>query len=227
MTSEIQTFQDYVTRQNRIYEEIREGGAKLKLEGAKPNQDILNGFDSYLIALRHSLDVNERVESLSKRIGSQVPSIVYSKENCHTTISGYLILPPGSESEERILSVLRVIVQEAIGGISSVNINFDRWLYSQDSVIAAGQPNREVFLLSRKIVELGAREGIELKLPKMAHITTARFTKEGKSKELDEVIRLIENEPPLGTSSEMLIAVGYAVISSEGFCFDIDWRSAI
>jgi hypothetical protein len=211
-------FQEFLTKQEEIYEKNRDT-SKVREEGIKHGAPSKGG---YLVIFEHPDYITEPLEEFSDRISRVAPAITYGQRNAHTTISDYLVTDLDEFSpDEEILAKLSCGVTRAIYGgedtkFPIVHFN-EKSLYNQSSVITPGVPDETFFDITQSIIEGCKREGIELRMPWGAHMTTARFTSSRAPEELAEFYELMENAPILGPSVVEAINVGYFEMSEKGF----------
>lgn len=202
---------EFVDRQDAIYSELR-NTSKIKEDGLVPNVPVFQG--GYFIAFRHSSEITDKVGELSKKISRIVPSVVYDGSNAHTTISDYNV-SEDFNADENVLVELSGVVRSVRDYLRIPSINYQEWLFNQNSLVAAGIPLENGFFYdSNLIVECGKKNCIELRYPKMAHITTNRFLIGGKPDGFSDLIRIIEEATPLGVSKPSAIEAGYFLLRS-------------
>jgi hypothetical protein len=211
-------FQEFVKKQNGIYERMR------TLDKEKVAQEgIARGFKDqggYLIIGRHSPDVTEQIEEFASKIASKVPGLAYGSHNLHTTFADYQLTPLGEfKPNAKLLEKLCDIVNaETVEFNFQPKINYGgNWLYSQDSLILAGQPDEIFVSLASQIEATGKTENIALRLPWGAHSTAVRFTEQRSPEQLTEFFQLMENAPEIPKSTIRQIDVGYFKMSPAGF----------
>src|SRR3989344_4942410 len=99
--------------------------------------------------------------------------------------------------------------------------DYPNWLYNQNSVIIPGIPDGQFLGLTKMVVDGAKQEGMELRLPWGAHITTNRFTQKTSPNELKDFFKLMNKAPRLGTSFPIFIDVGYFNFSPAGFIIEV------
>lgn len=160
------TYEEFLHSQNDIYTEIEQAGNSLVASGV---QAKIASAKIPLIYYRYGDSFVDKLAKISQTVGDIVPALTYSANTIHTTIS---TLPTGVDSNK---------ISAELGNIDLEKFNpqvrFTGVIYNQDSVIAKGLPNRDFFELAVAITELMNGLGIQVRLPKMAHITLARFKK--------------------------------------------------
>lgn len=210
-------FIEFITKQNRIYGEFRDT-SKVMAEGISPR--IFENEGGYIIAYRHPKNIVNGVEEFSKKVNRVVPSIKYDKDNVHTTFATYKV-SNNFQVDNYILEKLSNIISSNLALIKEVEIEYSEWLLDQTTGIVGGVPNKELFENAELIVEAARQEGIELKLPWGAHITTNRFLETIPNDQIFKLISLFKNSKPLGTSKPEYIDVGYFNTTSNEFRFNI------
>lgn len=210
-------FIEFMEKQNRIYGEFRDT-SKVMAEGIAPRSFENEG--GYIIAYRHTENIVNGVEEFSEKVSKIVPSIKYYKDNLHTTFATYKV-SNNFEVDNNILEKLSNIISSNLELIKEVEIDYSEWLIDQTTGIVGGIPNKEFFENAELIVEAARQEGIELKLPWGAHITTNRFLETIPKELILELISLFKNTKPLGISKPEYIDVGYFNTTSKEFRFNI------
>jgi 2'-5' RNA ligase len=214
------TFQEFLTKQGEVYDRFR-NTSRVKTLGLEPTipQSPQGG---YLIILRHPKEIAERVADFSRRIADSVPAVVYDAETVHTTISDYGI-QEGFKPDEGILRKLcQVVARRKIR--ETPVISYTEWLYNQNTAIVAGNPNETFLHLAEEIRSEADKEGINLRPPWGAHITTNRFKEKRTPQELGDFFRLMQEAPILGTSRPEFIDVAYFDFSPDHFNVQVHER---
>lgn len=200
------TFQEFLTKQERIYNQFRDTG-KIKTEGIKKGFQPQGG---YLIVFRHRPATAEQIEGFASKIQEVAPALTYNRENLHTTISDYQLTPLDQFSpDEDILQRLSRGVHASLCNMQPPEIQLGDWLYNQTSVILEGIPNEQFIHTTNDILTRATKEGIELRFPWGAHSTTARFMEERKPDQLEGFFELMQSAPVLGETKPYAIDVGY------------------
>lgn len=204
-------FNDFLAKQEGIYEKFRASGVKEK--GLSPNVPEKQG--GYLVIFRHPDNITSRLENFSERVNEVIPIIKYGRENAHTTISDYMVGDDFSP-DETVLNGLSRAVHLQLDTTRGVEIDYRNWMLNQNTGIVAGYPNANFTNGAERIVEYAKLRGLELHMPWGAHITACRFLEEGNQEQVDEVLRLFKEEKPLGASYPTSIDVGHFSFSREG-----------
>jgi len=205
----MQDFNAWKTKQQEIYNRFSKGNGGI--EKTVPN--IPESQGGYLILLRHPEEVSEKAASFSDRISNCIPALNYDRDTIHTTISDYCL----SEDFEPDQSILRKLCDAVLPIGDSSIIDYTSWLYNPNTVIVAGNPNRQFLEIAEEIRTNAQMNGIELRLPWGAHITTNRFTEERTRKELSDFVKLMQEAPVLGVSKPQSIEVGHFTLDKQGF----------
>lgn len=207
--------------QNEIYKDFEYKTSRIEEIGIIPNKRILEGESAYLIGINHEINITEKVSEISTNISSIAEGVVqYDEKNIHTTISPYLLEPIVKESDDETIKTLKDIVNKVINSSKwDISMTFKKVLMNQDSIIALGYPTDSFIELSHEINKLAATEGIELRMPKMAHITVARFTEVLGTDTLSHIKTFIEksNSEVLGVSKIKNMFVGFFKTDINGF----------
>ena len=212
-------FQDFLREQEEIYSRFGDK-PRIREEGLVP--EITKKHGGYLVAFRHPGHITSRVTDLSQRAARIIPSIGYNDQNAHTTLTDYG-LEDGFVPNGRILDQLAEAVK-SMRGTRPPCIDYRKWLYNQNSLIAAGYPDEEFFRAAQLLHESGRQQGLDFRLPWGAHITTNRLLENVEPEKLEELFRLVDSFPVLGRSTPFAIDVGYVSMSPEGFVFQTTER---
>jgi|SRR3989344_1753997 len=210
----------FLEKQSEIYNRLKDT-RKIRAEGTEPRSLPQGG---YLIMFRHSLDTAVAVERFSRRIACVVPSIAYDAETVHTSISDYMLsddFKVDKEILEKLGRAANSIKNQPSPVIEYSSADYPNWLYNQNSVIIPGIPDGQFLGLTKMVVDGAKQEGMELRLPWGAHITTNRFTQKTSPNELKDFFKLMNKAPRLGTSFPIFIDVGYFNFSPAGFIIEV------
>jgi len=205
-------FEEFLTKQEEVYNRFRDT-SKLKAEGTKPNIPKHQG--GYLIVFRHPLEIAQRVGEFSNRISQTVPAIVYDANTVHTTISDFGIKEDFVPEKNTLRRLCNSVKETVI--IGKPIISYSEWLYNQNTVLVAGIPNQRFLEIAQKIYSSGEKNGVQLRLPWGAHITSNRFTEQKTPEELKDFFKLMKEAPVLGESVPENIDVAYFDFSPEEF----------
>ncbi|MFQ5531488.1 MAG: hypothetical protein ACE5ES_02630 [Candidatus Nanoarchaeia archaeon] len=199
-------FDDFLEKQGEIYRKFKDT-SEVKANGVKSHN--LAGKGGYLVIFRPQQRIADKVEKFTQRIAQVVPSIPYGAETVHTTISDYKV-GENFKPEQVILDGLSRAVHSVHGQLKGVNMGFNRpWLYNAGAVIVPGYPNRAFFDSCQAVINSAGNQGLELRQPWGAHMTTARFTEDVPPKQLEDFFTLMGEAPILGESEPPSIDVGY------------------
>jgi len=205
-------FQEFLTKQEEVYQNFKNSEETVRKEGIKAHDS--KGESAYFIAFRHLPEIAEKVEEFSLRIARELPSLTYMKEAVHTTISDYNVRKDFTLNPD-ILRKLSTAVYSIREELSRVSIDYTKWLYNQDTLIAAGMPNESFLRNSEIIRDAAVAEGLELRLPWGAHITTARFEESLSPDSLSDFYKLMQEAVPIGNSIPFAIDIGVGHITEE------------
>jgi hypothetical protein len=199
MTQELsEAYLRFIVSRDRIYQERFTDDNSFFTSGTRPHG--LNGKGGYLICFRHDNDLCRRIEETTRQIVRDIPAIIYSSDIIHTTISDYQFKSE-FKPDEQITSLLLESIKEAIPSLIRTTIKYMGWLANQSAVIIQGNPDIRFIENAKKIIAAAKKRGIALRLPWGAHITAARFTKEGFVDESRKLLERCKNETPPGLSS--------------------------
>lgn len=196
-------YDDFLKKQNIIYGEIGDYSLRLLKEGihSKISEKQVAG---YLIICRHSIKIAQLVHEFSMKINKLIPSTLYIPKKVHTTIS---TIPVDHDNKNTD------ILKKAISSVAQerpFKITFHKWLVAKDAIIAAGTPDEQFFRIVDMIKRTAAKDGLFLRYPKMAHITTARFKEICTDRvKLKKLLELVNKQKPLGVSRINKIEAAY------------------
>lgn len=204
-------FQDFKHQQTEIYNSIKQSKEIFKLEGSKPT---IKNKENILIALQYENNFSEKLSKISFEIAEIMHSTKYYPLNIHTTISTHTdlnLLPKLSDIIEKVISQHKYNIQ----------IKFNEVLYNQDSVILAGDSNEDFINIANDIIQEASLNNIELRYPKLSHITLARFAKEITEESVKEnLIQLMNSINLLETIKINTITIGTAKTRDNTFSFE-------
>ena len=211
-------YEEFIQRQNSIYSAINAEAKDLLRKGTVPNQNLIEGEKGYLIGLKHPVDISKEVEKISKKISLLLPAMVYKSEDVHTTIFSQKI-EFDSDFDSGYLSKLSKVIGNL--RVKKVEIKFNKYLYNQNAVIAAGHPNKDFFHLAQEIMYSLNEKGVEASLPKMAHVTVSRFMEKVNSGEITAFKKLMNLISGPGTSLPNTLFVGGFTATVKGFDLEV------
>ena len=163
-------FKDFLARKSGIYDEFRDL-TKLKRDGIVPSDDVLNGVRGGIVALQYKDGGTESAAEFAKRIAGVVPSIAYSPEILHTSISTHPDCDLGV-----LVKAADVASRKVRGVLNNNSIGYNEWLSNQGTGLYAGVPKPLFLMIAQEVVNSAREDGVELRLPRMAHMTTNRYT---------------------------------------------------
>lgn len=188
---------DFLDKQEKIYEKFRVGMETAVIEGLKPDPVIAERKGGYLIFLRPAKIVVDAVAKASRCISELVPgAVAYNAEEIHTSISDYRVAPNflanRCEDYPQTLELLSLVIRDAwkeIAFTRSLACAYNGYVFNQTTVIMTGRPFLVYFMLAiDTALQSAAKMNIVLQKPWGAHITVARFGQQnspGKAKELE------------------------------------------
>lgn len=207
----MQSFEKWRENMRGVYGESTKSAEEIE----RINPSIPESQGGYLIILRHSEEISEKIANFSERVSNCVPAVKYDKDTIHTTVSDYL-LGENFEPDYEILKNLSDTVSN-VRGKRLLSIDYSEWLYNSNTVLVAGEPNHQFLAIAEEVKANAQKKEIDLRLPWGAHITTNRFAEEKTRKELSDFFELIKEAPVLGTSKPQFIDVGYFTFSEQVF----------
>lgn len=212
-------YKEFLNKQKGIYEKFE--NSPIRENGTNPSDIVTNGLRAYIIAFRHEESVNEKISKFSERIRKEIPVVRYASRDIHTTVSDYgQKIPKEFHLEESVLEKLSESVC-SIGNLTSPTINYDKWIYNENTIIVAGVPCIKFYDLSERIIQNSKDKGIELRMPWGAHITATRFKEKLNPFELKNFFKLMKESPHIGESKPKFIDIGWYGLDKERFIFSI------
>jgi hypothetical protein len=201
-------FRKFLDNQESLYYEISHEIKDVEKLGLNPRSSLVSGERGVMIALNYENAVLDKISQISITINKIIPSVIYKKNNLHTTV----VSSPVNEISEGMPDYKNIFIKilDKVFSVKKYNIkvNFNRWLLSRESLILAGLPNRDFFYLANAIIEEAKLFHLELKYPKMTHITLSRFTKAMASDEIKDLIHYYKSLKPLGLAYAVNLYVG-------------------
>ncbi|MCX6709933.1 MAG: hypothetical protein NTV63_03215 [Candidatus Woesearchaeota archaeon] len=209
---------EFLNSQEEIYDSFRDISNVVQY-GLSPDENAL-GTGGYIIALRHSRAISDKISDFANLVSKVVPSIAYSSEDIHTTISDFSV-GMNFSPDNKVLDKLCSIVKASLANhdVSAPEINYGKWLYKPDAVIVPGIPDEKFIELSNAVVEEGKEAGYNLRNPWGAHITALRITEKKPANELAQFYSLVEFAPIIGKSRAESVDVGYFSLDKNRFSF--------
>ncbi|MCP4423836.1 MAG: hypothetical protein GY803_05025 [Chloroflexi bacterium] len=201
---------EYEANQNRIYENDFRAKAQ-SLSKVKTAPCVVEPTAGYIVAWLYPDSYMDKVSLFNGRINNIAPTIRFDKNNAHTTITVYQKQSAADfQPNEQILESLTVAghsLDEQL--LQTVRIDFKEWLFNQEAVIAAGQPNAAFWQAGEALQAAGKANDLNLRMPWGAHITTARYLTD--STNISELTTLTRQTPRLGESQPHAIVVGHFI----------------
>jgi 2'-5' RNA ligase len=211
------SFRQFLKSQNEIYSDIRKQQELVLKEGLKPDKNIIKGKSGYLVAFQPDENIAKGISDFSKEVSDIVPAICFGSQNLHTTITtdiGELYKKPTNSILETINTCIESVITELQG---TVSINFQKAIYNQNSIILPGVPNDNFLKVSKAIVDCINANGLNFRMPKMAHMTVSRFVGKADKRNIKKLIGTIQKQKPLGKIRMRQIVVGFYRLSKDRF----------
>lgn len=201
-------FGTFLEKQNEIYGKFEAGREKVLSEGTKVHN--LEGKGGYLVAFRHPPDVLLGIEKVSARVNEYVKSVLYGRQNIHSTIADADIRDNFQPDRSVLVDLARGVEgSNLMQALSGRNIRYSSFLVNQDSVIAKGIPNRELWALMAQINANIADGSVKPRAAWGAHVTVARFAQSVSGPKCRELVEYLDSVPPIGDSHPWSVDVGY------------------
>lgn len=198
----------YEANQNRIYQDDFRAAVH-SLTEVQASPFVQEPTAGYIVAWLYPDTVMTAVAHFNGRIHEIVPAMRFGKDNAHTTITVYQRRPLSRlELNKQILLSLTAACNNLDRRLlRAVRIDFKEWLFNQEAVIAAGQPNDAFWQVGEELQKLGKAYGLKLRMPWGAHMTVARFL--STSDRVNDLIELTRQTPSLGQCQPRAIGVGH------------------
>lgn len=208
------SFENYLRKQNRVYRQFQTAMKTVPTVHTSPL--VAEPASGYIVAWLHDDALIDRLAQLNNQINKIVPVMRFDRHNAHTTITVFQLQPAdGFQVDEQLLqSLTKACFEIESQLLQSVCIQFDRWLFKEDAVIAAGQPNDAFWQVGEALQNAGKQYRLELRLPWGAHITTARFL--AKSTKVAALNDLLHQTQGLGQSRPQAVVVGHFTCDQAG-----------
>jgi 2'-5' RNA ligase len=212
-------FDKFLLNQKKLYEDISNEIVDVQKLGVEPSPRMFNGEEGIMVALKYPKIFSEKLVNISEKINGLSPSIIYDETNLHTTVTSIGTNIDQSNNE------VRIVIQKALHTvIKTINLRirivFFKWLLTRESLILAGIPNKDFYILAESIINYCAKEGVCLKYPKMSHITVARFTKVQSAVKVEKLIDFVQKIKLFGEIYPEKIYVGSFNNSAKGIIVD-------
>lgn len=207
-------FKTFLDKQKDTYTGFKNSRETVLKEGL--NQNPYKGKGSYFIAFRPRVHDREIIETAASGILEIIPSAVpYNASNIHITITD-IGQKENFTPDMEMLDRLTNIVLASMKNIRKPEINYQGWLINKDAVIIKGIPNMEFLEAAYIIQENGRKEGLELRLPWGAHITTARFDEAiTPGYQVDILVKYVDNISKIGKIAPFCIDVGCGIFYND------------
>lgn len=197
------SFEEFKKKQKSIYDKFRVAG-DLKT-GIKPK--ILRGQSGYLISLRHSAEITDKLSEFSEKVNKIIPSVIYNTDNCHTTLSDYNVT--SKKFIDKDILVQLITTGAEANNYKPIVIDYTKWLTNDNTLIAKGKPNKNFYTLANRVVNKGLDNNLELNHPWGAYITTNRYLEFACAEQIAELKYLINSTEPLGKSKPEYMDISY------------------
>jgi len=220
------SFIEFVEKQNRIYESIRNDGySGIKSQGTIPHTMMTEeGVGAVGAFLKYSGEFTQRASEISTRVARLVPSLTYSQELIHTTLTDCNV----QQGYERNLEDVGTMCS-AVREITKVKptMNFGRLLISRDSIILQVEPNKEFFYMVLELQkELRGKDIKDVRFPWGNHITISRFRSLQSKGDIQKSGLLsyyeLERDSLRGTSTPFQIDVCTNRLNSREFSMEVE-----
>ncbi len=204
----------YQARQNQIYRQFQTAMETLPAVLASPL--VAEPAAGYIVAWLHTDSLMAQLAQVNGQINAIVPVMRFDGSNAHTTITVYQLQPAdGFQLNEQTLQSLTTACFEIDDSLlQTVRIRFDQWLFKEDAVIAAGQPNDAFWQVGEALRNAGKKHNLDLRMPWGAHITAARYLAD--SDKVAELTTLLRQTSGLGESRPQAVVVGHFTCSQAG-----------
>jgi hypothetical protein len=203
------TYKEFQDKQESIYKDFEISKSSLTINGLEPKITKNTSLNGYLVICRHESNIAKQANNLSQKVSEIVPSLVYSPQHIHTTVSDYSI----SEStvlDKTLLEKLAQVVNNVKSKFSTFEISYNRWLINQNSIIAQGYSEEMFFNIADLIINEASKLDIKLRYPYMSHITVSRFFEPIKDQDkLEKLIKFVDETKPLAISHINTLEVGF------------------
>jgi len=223
---------DFLAKQAKTYDVIRNIGKKVIANGFVADETIGNRRGGITIALFHSPRVAKAFADVSRHVNRLVPAIVYDEPKLHTTLivggedfETPFHFDPEGPKHRRILSILSAAAYQAKRSFDGeyCQIDYPRYLYSDKVVLAEGYPNGGFTKLVNGLADNCKAEGLAVKRPWGAHSTISRFKEARSPQESKDLIHYLDGLTGPGISRVSQIAVGYSDFETDNAdgCFKV------
>ncbi len=189
-------FSEDLLQQQSVYSEITSEQELVSKRGLQPNVNVLNGEQGVLLALNYDKRVNEILEKVSQTISEIVPSVVYTRNDFHTTIISKKYTKLGEK--DILLNNFKAIASHIKVKKLQPVIYFFKWLYNSNSLLLAGKADLNMYGIVDDILNSKSGKILDLKMPIMNHITVSRFTQSVDTEKLNSLLTYINNLEALG-----------------------------
>lgn len=191
--------------------------------GLVPNRQLQGPEAGYCVVLRYPADATGAISHLMTEIRSILPPMVeYNEGNLHSTIGLYGKRSlSGFVPDPATLKGLRKSVEEGLGHRpQNPRVDLGRWLFTSETLLVPGYPNRDLWELSQKIGHACSRNGYVLEMTQVTYVTTARFIHGVSHPIFEQFVRLVKSAALIG--SVMPTAIDSATWRCDGLSFELD-----
>jgi hypothetical protein len=210
---------DICDQMRKIYSSFQKGTKVTKVM-LRVAPDTVRTAAGYIVVYRYSDHFVDAVSALNERIGRVIPVIRYGPHNVHTTITSFH--DAASDKDNRWSSKTIAAIQRSVVMVSpelwrGVKIDFRDWLVKDGTVVAAGYPNRKFGVAALTLRNAGFLNEIDLRLPRIAHVTVARMCAMGHPGAAVTLRKIFRSTPPLGAVQPVRIDVAFYQSGPQGF----------
>ena len=200
------TFNEFQDIRDGIYKDFEIAKSNITTDGLDPKIPQATSLHGYVIC-RHPSEIAEKASNFSQEVAEIVPSLIFTPQHIHTTIN---VIPENIVFNDTVLEKLVQVIDGVRSKISPFEINFTKWAVNQNSIIAQGYSDKMFFNIADLIVNEARKMSIELKYPRMSHVTITRFLEPTKEQsKLEKLIKLVDKTEPLGISKINTLEVGF------------------
>lgn len=208
----------FLDKQAQNYAEIKALRAALLIDGTQPERTWAAHRGAFNIALRHPQEIASAFSAFSHQIAEAVPAVVYEPHDIHTSLAGTPFEEPFCYSGEnpkhrQTLATLVRATKQVWQTFKHKNcsIRYDSYLYTQQAVLARGEPDENFCELLALLESACLAENLAVRVTWGSHVTVSRFIATCTPRECDDLIRLLEDAKGPGLSVASRVSVGYSL----------------
>ena len=194
--------------------------------GLMPNRQLQEPEAGYCIVLRYAEDTTDSISHLMSQIRAILPPVVeYNERNLHSTIGVYSKQRMSEFVPEPVaLKGLRMAIEDGISRRPhNLRVELDHWLLNNETIVIPGYPNHDLWRLAKSIGDICSRDGYELEMAQIIHVTTARFISGVSYPIFQQLTRLVKSSPRIGSVKPA--AIELATWRCDGLMFELDTHS--